>query len=355
LKEYADKDSRLIIIKQKNSGAGAARNAGLDKAQGEYLSFLDSDDFFELDMFEKMYEKAKNTDADITLCSAAIYDNISRKKWIHLLNINNLGNMETFSYKDIPNNIFSISRTEAWSKFFKSSFIIDNNIKFQNLKTCNDVYFSLLSLSLAKKIAYINQPFVNYRKNMTSSTTSSRGNFYQSIFIAFEELKSVLIEKNIFEELKNSFYGKFVDCIGYEYQFISDKNKKIFLKRCKKDIPKVYFENLTKKIDSRFISKVFSIYNETNHKVIRIFGLKIKLRKEKIVKFKKITTKFLEKIFSVKNENIYKVIRIFGIKIKFKSRYKILLNRFDLQQKQIDKNRQDIEKITQNINNGSKQ
>ena len=63
LKEYEAKDKRVKVIEQKNAGAGAARNNGLAIATGEYLSFLDSDDFFEPDMLEKAYEKGKSANA----------------------------------------------------------------------------------------------------------------------------------------------------------------------------------------------------------------------------------------------------------------------------------------------------
>ena len=61
LEKYAEKDSRIQIISQENGGAGAARNAGLRIARGEYLSILDGDDFFEPDMLEKAYKKAKES------------------------------------------------------------------------------------------------------------------------------------------------------------------------------------------------------------------------------------------------------------------------------------------------------
>ena len=65
LKEYEKEDDRVKVICQQNAGAGAARNNGLSIATGEYLSFLDSDDFFSLDMLEKSYAEAKKEDADL--------------------------------------------------------------------------------------------------------------------------------------------------------------------------------------------------------------------------------------------------------------------------------------------------
>lgn len=74
LNKYADKDNRIIILEQENQGAGVARNTGLDIARGEYLSFLDPDDFFELTLLEEFYEKAISCDADIVVCGLNTYD-----------------------------------------------------------------------------------------------------------------------------------------------------------------------------------------------------------------------------------------------------------------------------------------
>ncbi|MFR5028212.1 MAG: glycosyltransferase family 2 protein [Coprococcus sp.] len=67
LKEYEAKDQRVKVIQQANAGAGAARNKGLEIATGEYLSFLDSDDFFEPDMLEKAWSKAHETRAQVVV------------------------------------------------------------------------------------------------------------------------------------------------------------------------------------------------------------------------------------------------------------------------------------------------
>ena len=73
LEEYAKKDERIKIITQPNKGAGAARNNGLSAAQGKYLSFLDSDDFFEPDMLELAYKKAEEDRADFVVFKSDQY------------------------------------------------------------------------------------------------------------------------------------------------------------------------------------------------------------------------------------------------------------------------------------------
>lgn len=73
LREYQAKDKRITVLKQEKSNAGAARNLGLSIATGEYLSFLDSDDYYDLAMLEHMYACAKNRNADIVVCNIKVY------------------------------------------------------------------------------------------------------------------------------------------------------------------------------------------------------------------------------------------------------------------------------------------
>ena len=80
LKEYQKKDPRIKVIKKKHSNAGESRNIGMEKAKGEYFLFLDSDDFFDLDLCKKTYERAKANDLDILLFGAYTYDNQTKEK-----------------------------------------------------------------------------------------------------------------------------------------------------------------------------------------------------------------------------------------------------------------------------------
>ena len=78
LEELCKKDDRLQILKQKNQYAGAARNFGMSVAEGEYLIFLDADDFIHRRMLETMYQKCKEDKAQICVCDGQIYDENSK-------------------------------------------------------------------------------------------------------------------------------------------------------------------------------------------------------------------------------------------------------------------------------------
>ena len=67
---YAEYDKRIILINQENKGVSSARNAGIEKASGEYLGFVDSDDYIEAEMYSKLYNSAKRYDADLVNCDA---------------------------------------------------------------------------------------------------------------------------------------------------------------------------------------------------------------------------------------------------------------------------------------------
>ena len=69
---YARKDGRIKTIQQDNQGLGAVRNKGIEAASGEYLAFIDSDDWIEPDYCQSMYEKAKDEDADLVICDYAV-------------------------------------------------------------------------------------------------------------------------------------------------------------------------------------------------------------------------------------------------------------------------------------------
>ena len=147
LKEYATKDNRITIITQKNLYAGVARNSGLAQAKGEYLSFLDSDDFFELNMLKESYKKAIAEKADIVIFGYKQYNVLDKSVTIKngfndkLLQFDN----KSSEYKK---HIFEITNPMPWNKLYSSRYIKSKQIQFQALPVANDLYFVYAAILL---------------------------------------------------------------------------------------------------------------------------------------------------------------------------------------------------------------
>lgn len=218
---FAKKDSRIKVINQSNQGAATARNNGIKAAKGEYLSILDSDDIFDLAMLEEMYSKAKENNLDILICPFKyVSDNKNIKRGLTIpCEIND---KEVFSSSDIKNSLFQLSSPSAWNKLFKREFIVKNNIEFQNLSSCNDLYFSYYALALANRISILNKAFVSYRNDATGAISRNRGDKFNNIFLAMEKLKSSLIKDALFDDFKLSFLKRAISNLVYESNNIND-------------------------------------------------------------------------------------------------------------------------------------
>ena len=196
LNEYAQKDNRITIISQKNKGAGATRNKGLKIAKGEYLYFLDSDDFLTISGLEKLYNKSIETDCDICVCLNNKYNSETKQfipcNWAKDLKY--IRDLDIFNRNDIPENFFQFCNIPAFTKLYKTEFIANNKILFQKIKTCNDVFFNFCTLSSANKITVIKEELVTYRLS-NEQISKKRENSIECILIAFKELK--IIQKGL--------------------------------------------------------------------------------------------------------------------------------------------------------------
>lgn len=161
---FAEKDNRIIILKQPNKGAGAARNYGLKHAQGKYVIFLDADDYFDSSLIEKMVRCAEINEADICICKAWAV-NVNGK--MAELNFNNnffeKYNNNSFSPYDVKKDILNSFLVEPWNKLYRREFLLNNGLEFQRLKKTNDLFFTSLSLLKARKIALVNEKLIFYR------------------------------------------------------------------------------------------------------------------------------------------------------------------------------------------------
>lgn len=239
LLEYAALDKRISVLKQQNLHAGVARNAGLEVATGAYLIFLDSDDFFEPDMLERMYHEAKKNNADIVICNADKYDD-NTKSYTYLDAVNSsLAHQEVFSLQNIKEKAYFVTQPATWNKMYSSSFLQKYPIKYQNLKSCNDFGFSYAVLSMAERICILPNIFVHYRKSSNTSISSGRSKTAYNIVYAY------LYIKNILKQYDKSFLlpqldERFIAALKYEGSLCSIEDANIFKQQAKRLLKEDY-------------------------------------------------------------------------------------------------------------------
>ena len=215
LKEYKEKDNRIKILTQKNLYAGVARNTGLKAATGKYLSFLDSDDFFESEMLEEMYKKAEKDNSDIVMCGWHNYNNNLQKVVNDIKIATKYLIKSPFSPYDFQKELFDICKPNPWTKLYRHSFFKENNLYYEDCICCNDITCICLSMVLAKKISIVDKCFIYYRNNQTNSITSNRNKNLDSVLYAINKLEERLKEVNLYEDFKETFFKKAV--ISYNF------------------------------------------------------------------------------------------------------------------------------------------
>ena len=212
LEEYKNLDKRIHLIYQKNYGAAIARNKGMQQAKGKYLLFLDADDLFDPEMFQKMYKKIKETDAEVLICRFDVLNTQTLQTEIVDWDLKEklLPPLAIFSYKDCPSYILNITSTNAWNKLFKREFIQKNNIYFQNISNTNDALFTMKALILAQRITVLPERLIHYRSGNKFSISANREKNWNSSITFLTELKNFLQKNNLYPTLENSFFNLFL-------------------------------------------------------------------------------------------------------------------------------------------------
>lgn len=163
LDEYSTKDNRVIVIHKENGGQGSARNMGLDIAKGEYIGFVDSDDWVDLDMYEKLYTNAKLTEADMVVCNRKVFNEDG-----YLKTSVDVGNdIFTNINEDIPS--FIVERllnpytVVVYNRIYSSNVFEKSTIRFKEVKEVGseDALFNYCFLLNSNKVSSINDTYHN--------------------------------------------------------------------------------------------------------------------------------------------------------------------------------------------------
>lgn len=187
LKEFSSSDPRFRILTRPHSNAGAARNAGLDEAKGDFLLFLDSDDVFSPWMFETLVEAAEHEGADIAICSSVIF-----RDGEHPNVFSAPGTIKWNTCIDDCSKTTTVASLggAAWNKLISRNLIEKQHLRFLEQPSTNDYTFAALAMVLSQKPIFADIPFVGYRQRTNSiQTTKSSVCFFAAIQAILDRLK----------------------------------------------------------------------------------------------------------------------------------------------------------------------
>jgi glycosyltransferase involved in cell wall biosynthesis len=224
LEEYADGDSRILLINKINTGVASARNNGLASVTGKYVLFVDSDDTVDTKLCEKVYTKAEWSNADFVLffhdtpnghqcaCDTTIstYDKIGWEEKKSLLNFGTV-----------------------WGKLWRKDFLEKHNLKFYEQVFClDDVLFYWQGLSLAAKVSILPEILYHYYLRPNALTTF-HGKHFQKILDELLKCKLFLKKNDLYQQCKTLFLRVEIDLLFNFYPKVENELKSEFCERIK--------------------------------------------------------------------------------------------------------------------------
>lgn len=228
LREFERHDPRVRVIAQRNQYAGVARNNGMLFASGEYLCFLDSDDYFEATMLEEMYAKAKADDLDVVICNANLYMNGRINSDAVVAIPEGIPDRVFSCYEpDFADHVFQCLLVVPWNKLFKRSFVQQHNFHFSSTLNYNDVSFVMASIVCAHKIAYMPRELVYWRYRNNSLIHIPK--FSDSIYRAFHDLYDYISKAENYKLVEHSFINYVMAQSYHTFAFSQTEEQKILM------------------------------------------------------------------------------------------------------------------------------
>ena len=189
IEKYLEKhENKIIYLEKENGGLSDARNYGIGYAKGEYIAFLDSDDYIEPTMYEEMYKKAKEENSDMVECDFLWEYPRKVKEDVGIIYNN-------------KKEMLAKARVVAWNKLIKRQILLDTKIEFPKGLRYEDVEFFYKLIPYLGKISFVKKCFVHYvqRENSIANTQNYRT---KEIFTVLDNVIKFYKEKGFFEEYK---------------------------------------------------------------------------------------------------------------------------------------------------------
>ena len=192
LEEFAQKDKRVRVLSQKNSGVANTRNRLLDEAKAAYIAFVDADDWVEPTYLEKLYQKAQESGADVTKCFFKEIDAVSQK----------ISQAKKYSFSSsalekIADKVkHGYEDPVVWGKLWRTDFLRQNALRFLPGYVAEDLAWVSLGFVQANKIVLLEEDLYVYRKGVEGAITSNETN------MILGKLRNILFIKEELEKRK---------------------------------------------------------------------------------------------------------------------------------------------------------
>lgn len=323
LTEYAQKDKRIIIINKENEGLGAARNTGMAYATGEYIGFVDSDDWVKLEAYEKFYKNAKTQNSDMVMCPIHVYDDITGKlkydnPYFTLECLNEEFDNCIFNHLKTKNFLFKISVTSP-NKIYKREFLNEINAKFPERLIFEDNPFFYETYLKARNVSLIRDFLYFYRINRKDSIILKSDKSYFDLIKIHELCKQIFVETGNFDQYKVDLLDYTINNLFYRCTQINEIYKEEFF-----ELIKQKFEKMNLKVDeiselnTSSKSKYQNIINASSYKELELLETINQLKHQNKIYEDQLRSQIqiVQKITSSHSWKITKPLRTIGVGLR---------------------------------------
>lgn len=270
LEDYCKKDSRIVVLTQENSGVSVARNSGIEASTGDYLSFIDSDDWVYLTLYQTFVDAVNKAGKyiDIWMFNVAAYiegqNDVIPRVFFESSDWDNHVNDDIIHVFNDCKRPFSRNLSSA-NKIYRKDFLNEIDLKFPEKLKFEDQYFALKAFFNAKSIVFTDDVFYKYRNYHTTSTSLESCDKIFDIFTIMDLIEEEIQKLNVYDEYKYALFQYKYTIFSQQYFSCPEALKGKYYEEMKHRLIKAETMDLDSQIYSKLTnSGLFFIIRDNN-------------------------------------------------------------------------------------------